>query len=301
MSQQKIVPSIWCNGNAAEVANFYVSVFPDSALGPVAHYPTEGLLDFQRDMAGKELVVEFNVGGLRMIAINAGPEFTPNPMLSFMLNFDPARDERAAERLDDVWAQLSEGGRVLMELAEYPFSPHYGWVQDRYGVSWQLMLTNPDGEPRPFVIPALMFANANTNRAEEAARFYVSLFEDARIGTLARWPQAQGEVEAGSVMFGEFAVGDEWFAVMDSPVRHDFDFNEAISLQIDCADQAEIDHFWKALSTVPEAEQCGWCKDRFGVSWQVVPGDMGEVMDQPENYAAMMRMKKIVLADFVTR
>ncbi len=300
MTDQKIVPNIWCNGNAEEVVAFYRSTFPDAVESYRSHYPREGLLDFQAAMAGEVLMIEFAIRGHRMMAINAGPEFTPNPMLSFMVNFDPTFDENAAQRLDEVWARLAEGGKVLMELGSYPFSEHYGWVQDRFGVSWQLILTNPAGEPRPFVIPSLMFANAHVNQAEEAMTFYTSLFDDARIGTVARWPEQTGAAAAGSVMFGEFAVGDEWFTAMDSPAPHDFDYNEGLSLLIECEDQAEIDRLWEQLSTVPEAEACGWCKDRFGVSWQVAPKGMDAELTA-EDYAAMMTMKKIVIADLPSK
>ena len=297
MSEQKIVPNIWCNGNAEEVVDFYRKAFPDTEELGRSYYPTEGLADFQQALAGKVLVVEFAIRGFRMITINAGPEFTPTPMLSFMINFDPASDDQAATRIDEVWERLAEGGQILMPLDAYPFSRRYGWVQDRFGVSWQLMLTDPDGDPRPFVIPALMFAGDNVNRAEEAVTIYTSLFDDATVGTLARYDQDQDAVKAGALMFGEFAVGDQWLAVMDSPAAHDFTFNEGVSLQIECADQAEIDHFWERLSTVPEAEACGWCKDQFGVSWQVVPRGMEQQLS-PAAFTAMMGMKKIVLADF---
>ncbi len=300
MTDQKIVPTIWCNGNAEEVVDFYRSAFPDTVELSRSRYPAEGLLDFQAAMAGQVLIIEFAIRGFRMMTINAGDEFTPNPMLSFMVNFDPTFDDQAEQRLDEVWDRLSDGGKVLMELGSYPFSEHYGWVQDRFGVSWQLILTNPAGEPRPFVIPSLMFANANTNRAEEAITFYTSLFDDARIGNVARWPEQTGAAAAGSLMFSEFAVGQEWFTAMDSPAPHDFDFNEGLSLLIECEDQAEIDRLWERLSTVPEAEACGWCKDAYGFSWQIAPKGMDADL-APEDYAAMMTMKKIIIADFPSR
>jgi predicted 3-demethylubiquinone-9 3-methyltransferase (glyoxalase superfamily) len=298
MSQQ-IVPCIWFNGNADEAVDFYKCVFADCEELRRSHYPTSGLADFQQDMAGEVLTIEFTIGDVRLTALNAGSEFKPNPMLSFIVNFDPSRDPDAAAQLDVAWERLSYDRNVLMELGEYPFSKRYGWVQDKYGASWQLMLTDPEGDPRPFLIPSLMFANDNVNRAAEAIDFYTSVFPDSRAGMVANYPEANGEVVAGSVMFGEFAVGSQWFAVMDSPVRHEFDFNEGISLQIECADQAEIDYFWGKLSHVPEAEVCGWCKDQFGVSWQVVPADIDQLMT-PENFATMMKMQKIVIADFAS-
>lgn len=299
MAEQKIVPCIWCGGNAEELVAFYLSVFPNSEKRAKTYYPTEGVADFQRSMAGEVLTIDFAIGGTRITALNGGPDFKPTPMLSFIVNFDPSRDDNAEARLDKAWKKLCKGGTVLMEIGEYPFSKRYGWVQDKFGVSWQLMLTDPAGDPRPFLIPSLMFANDNVNRAAEALDYYTATFADARIGNVARYDAAQGEVEEGAVMFGEFAVGDQWFAVMDSPERHEFGFNEGVSLQVECADQAEIDHLWDRLSAVPEAEQCGWCKDQYGVSWQIVPIHLERLLT-PQNFKNMLAMKKIVIAEFVS-
>jgi predicted 3-demethylubiquinone-9 3-methyltransferase (glyoxalase superfamily) len=298
-SEQKIIPCIWFDGDADDAVAFYLTVFAGSKELGRSVYPHAGLAEFQQDMAGKTLTIDFMIGETRLTALNASTEFEPNPMLSFILNYDPSVDAVADDRLDAVWQRLADGGKVLMELDEYPFSKKYGWVQDKFGVSWQLILTNPEGEPRPFVIPSLMFANANVNRANEALEFYTSVFQDSRVGNVANYPENQDLVLAGSVMFGEFAVGSQWFAVMDSPVAHDFNFNEGVSLQVECADQAEIDYFWEKLSDVPEAEVCGWCKDKFGVSWQVVPANLDQIMT-PTNFARMLTMKKIVVDDFVS-
>ena len=148
---QKITPNLWFDGNAKEAVDFYVSVFPDSKVLNTSYYPEEGLADFQKDMAGKELTIDFELSGNQFTAINAGPEFT---------------------------------------------------------------------------------------------------------------------------------------------------FNEAVSFLITCEDQDEIDYYWKKLSSVPESEQCGWCKDKYGLSWQVVPKNMEELMSRPDAFAHMMQMKKIVIADF---
>lgn len=298
---QKITPNLWFDGNAKEATDFYVSVFPDSKIVSTSYYPKsaeEGLADFQTDLAGKELTVEFELGGLRFTAINAGPEFKPNPSISFMVNFDPSRDEQAREHLDELWAKLSDGGDTLMPLDKYPFSKRYGWVKDRYGVSWQLILSDPGGDPRPFIVPSLLFSGDNTNHAEEAMKFYLSIFKDAEPGILARYTEDTGPAKAGSLMFADFTLGGQWFAIMDSGVEQKFDFNEGVSLSVACEDQAEIDYFWEKLSTVPSAEQCGWCKDKYGVSWQIVPKNTEELMKKPGAFAKLMKMKKIVIADF---
>lgn len=294
---QKIVPNLWFDHTAAEAAAFYAQVLPNTRVTGTEYYPTEGLADFQADFAGSELVVNLDVDGLEFVLINAGPEFRPNPSISFFLNFDPSRDPQAREHLDEVWAGLVDGGMELMPLGEYDFSPHYAWVQDRYGVSWQLMLTNAAGEPRPFVVPSLMFTGGVRNRAEEAMKFYADLF-GGTASVPARYPQQTQLAAPGSVMFGEMNLFGQWFAGMDSPVEHAFNFDPGVSLQVNCAGQEELDRFWAALSTVPEAEQCGWCVDRFGVSWQLVPDNLGELMSRPGAYAKLMGMKKIEIAAF---
>ncbi len=298
---QKITPNLWFDGNAKEAVDFYVSVFPDSKVVFTTHYPNsaeEGLADFQLDLAGKELTVDFELGELRFTAINAGPEFTFNQSISFMVNFDPSSDEQAREHIDELWGKLIDGGQALMPLDTYPFSKRYGWVKDRYGLTWQLILTNPAGEPRPFIVPSLMFGEANTNHAEEAMNFYISVFKDAKQGTLARYSEDTGPAKAGSLMFADFMLANQWFAAMDSGVEQDFTFNEAVSLSVTCKDQAEIDYFWEKLSSVPASEQCGWCKDKYGLSWQIVPENMGELMKKPNAFAKMMQMKKLVIEEF---
>jgi predicted 3-demethylubiquinone-9 3-methyltransferase (glyoxalase superfamily) len=297
---QKITPNLWFDG-AKEAVDFYLDAFPGSKIVNTIYYPNsaeEGLADFQLEYAGKELGIDFEIEGQRFTAINAGPMFKFNPSVSFMVNFDPSRDEQARENLDKLWEKLLDGGEVLMELGEYPYSKRYGWVKDRHGLTWQLILTNPEGEPRPFIIPSLMFAGENTNHAEEAIRFYLSVFKNSKLGTVAYYQEDTGPAKAGSLMFGDFVLENEWFAAMDSGVEQDFTFNEAVSFAVECEDQAEIDELWSKLSKVPESEQCGWCKDQYGVSWQIVPKNMNELMEKPGAYVKMMEMKKLVIADF---
>lgn len=298
---QKIVPSLWFDGNAKEAVDFYASAFPDGKVLSTSYYPNtseEGLADFQQNLAGQVLTVEFELGGYRFTAINAGSEFKFNPSISFMLNFDPSQDDQAREHLDELWNKLIDGGEALMPLDKYPYSERYGWVKDKFGLTWQLMLTSPEGEPRPFIISSLMFTNDNNGRAEEAINYYLSVFKDAQLGALARYPEDNDTLKAESVMFADFQLAGQWFAAMDSGSVHDFTFNEAVSLQVFCKDQAEIDYFYEKLSTVPEAEVCGWCKDKYGVSWQVVPENVAELLKKPGAFANMMKMKKLVIEDF---
>jgi predicted 3-demethylubiquinone-9 3-methyltransferase (glyoxalase superfamily) len=268
----KITPHLWFDTQAKEAAELYSKVFPDSQVTNVT--------TLRDTPSGDCDVVSFTVWGHDFMAISAGPLFEINPSISFIVNFDPSSIPDAAQVLDRVWEQLGDGGNVLMPLGEYPFSKRYGWISDRYGVSWQLILSGTDGDPRPTIVPSLMFTGEVCGKAAEAVEFYVSVFGDAERGQLVPYPEGAEPDEPGTTMFSDFRLADGWLAAMDSAQDHGFGFNEAVSLMISCADQEEIDHYWERLSAVPEAEQCGWLKDRFGVSWQVVPADLDEMMSQ---------------------
>ncbi len=248
-------------------------------------------------------MVSFELAGQKFMAISAGPYFKFNPSASFMLNFDPSRDTKAQENLDALWNKLAEGGTTLMPLQEYPFSKRYGWIQDKYGLSWQLILSNPDGEPRPFITPSLMFVGAVCGKAEEASDFYLSVFKNSKRGQIARYPAGMDPDKEGSIMFTDFQLENQWFAAMDSAREHNFTFNEAVSFIVKCDTQEEIDYYWEKLSAVPESEQCGWLKDKYGVSWQIVPTAMDEMMSSGDEKKiarvteAFMKMKKFDIAE----
>jgi predicted 3-demethylubiquinone-9 3-methyltransferase (glyoxalase superfamily) len=315
MSAQVIVPNIWCNANAEEAGQFYTAVFDavpfaGASAAVEGRYPSDGLPEFQREFAGRPLVVGLTVAGFRFVLINAGPQFRPNPSISFILNFDPllfgdpGGDEGAArDALDRVWERLANGGEVLMPLDAQFFSQRYGWVQDRFGVGWQLILTNPQGDPRPFIMPALTFGGPAQNRAGAAIEHYCDVFANVSGGAAAgmRMPYGPaagaGPADPDALMFAEFRIGEQWFAAFDAGRVGTADFDCGVSFEVDCADQGEIDRLWAALSAVPAAEQCGWLVDRFGVSWQIVPANLAELMVRPGAYEHLMGLGKIVIAN----
>lgn len=298
----RIRPHLWFDHNCEEAVNFYVSVFDDSKINSITHYPDDIEEGPMANMSGQVLHADFTLAGHRFEALDGGPLFVINPSVSFILNFDPSNDPQAEQSIQKYWNTLTDGGNVLMPFDAYPFSQKYGWVQDKFGVSWQLMLTNPDGEDRPFITPSLMFAGDNVNKAEEAIDYYVSVFHNAKRGTTAPYPQQTGPANKGSIMFADFMLEETWLAAMDSGVEHDFSFNEAVSFIVNCHDQEEVDYYWGELSAVPEAEQCGWLKDRFGISWQIIPVQLGQLMNDPDPIKservlqAMLQMKKIDIA-----
>jgi predicted 3-demethylubiquinone-9 3-methyltransferase (glyoxalase superfamily) len=271
--RQQITPHLWFDKEAKEAVEFYTSVFPNSKM--MTHAAT---IHDVPTPTGDTDIISFELSGHPFMAINAGPLFTFNPSVSFIVNFDPSRDKDARKTLDTMWDKLSQGGTALMPLQQYPFSERYGWIQDKYGLSWQLILSNPEGEERPFIVPSLMFTGNVAGRAEEAINFYLSIFKNSKMGQIHRYGAGQEPDEEGTVMFADFKLLNTWLAAMNSAREHQFTFNEATSLLIPCETQEEIDYYWEKLSADPKAEQCGWLKDKFGVSWQVWPTVIGEMM-----------------------
>jgi predicted 3-demethylubiquinone-9 3-methyltransferase (glyoxalase superfamily) len=189
---------------------------------------------------------------------------------------------------------------ALMPLDAYPFNPKFGWLQDRFGVSWQLALA-PDRSARR-VTPYLMYVNENAGEAEAAVRHYVSVFRNASVDAIARYGEEQDLNPPDMVAFVEFTLEGQRFVASENDFRHEFGFNEAISLQVLCDDQEQIDAYWDGLSAVPEAERCGWCKDRWGVSWQIAPKVLPQFLGGPDpdgakrTMEAMLAMKKLDIA-----
>lgn len=283
---QKIAAHLWFDKEAKEAAELYVSAFPDSGITNV--------VTLRDTPSGDCDLVSFELSRQPFMAISAGPLFKFNPSISFMVNFDPAQDKEARQRIDAVWAKLLEGGEVLMPLDQYSFSERYGWIQDKNGLSWQLILTNPAGVERPRIIPSLMFVGDKCGKAEEASDFYLTIFEDSQRGAIARYPAGMEPDKEGSVMFTDFKLLGQWFVAMDSAHEHAFAFNEAISFMVSCDTQQEIDYYWEKLSAVPEAEQCGWLKDKYGLSWQIVPAAMDQMMNDKDE-ARLARVTEAVL------
>jgi predicted 3-demethylubiquinone-9 3-methyltransferase (glyoxalase superfamily) len=287
-----IIPHLWFDKEAQKAVKFYTAAFPRSR---VTH---QSKLEGVPTPDGGCDILSFELCGQPFMAINAGPLFKFTPAISFIVNFDPSRDKQAQKNLDRLWERLSKNGKALMPLDKYPFSERYGWIQDKYDLSWQLILSDPKGEPRPYIVPSLLFTGPVAGRAEEASDFYLSVFKGSRRGLTARYPKGMEPDKEGTIMFTDFSLGGQWFAAMDSAHEHKFGFNEAVSLLIPCQTQKEIDYYWAKLSADPKAEQCGWLKDKYGVSWQVHPIPLEEMLGggTPEQVArvtqAFLKMKK---------
>jgi len=272
----RIYPCIWFNGEGKDAATLYTQAFDNTSI-----------------TADNGMVVTANLDGNNIMMLNGGPYFKPNPSISFFVNFT------SEAAIDKAWNTLSDGGFVMMPLNKYPWSDKYGWLKDKFGVSWQLMIPSAGVMIQKFV-PALMFTKAVAGKAEEAIQFYTSLFPNSGVQELSRYEKGEGDVE-GTIKHGRFLLNGQQFVAMDSSVPHAFSFDEGMSIVVSCDTQEEIDHYWNSLTAGGGAEsQCGWLKDKYGVSWQIVPSMLGTLVGDlergPRAMQALMKMTKLDIA-----
>ncbi|MEM5473328.1 VOC family protein [Hoeflea sp. AS60] len=292
--RQGITPFIWFDSEAEDAARLYTSLFANSRITHLSRYSSEGH-DAHGQPAGKVMVAAFELAGQQFSGLNGGPMFKPNPSISFFVELD------TEEEVNALWAGLGEGGSVLMPLDNYPWSQHYCWLNDRYGVSWQIMLrANQDGGQT--ITPVLMFTQENLGRATEAIELYTSTFPRSAAGAV-QFREAAAAEEPATVLFGRFTLFGQDFIIMDAPGSHDFSFTEGMSLMVSCETQSEIDRYWDRLTADGGQEShCGWLKDKFGVSWQITPTIMGQLMASTDQATAdrlmreMLTMRKMDIA-----
>ena len=284
---QKIVPHLWYDKEAVEAAQWYVKLFEDSRIISISTiYDTP---------SGNTEIVDFELAGMRFSAISAGPYFTFNPSVSLMVACS------TPEEVDRLYEDLSAGGTELMPLGEYPFSRRYVWLQDRYGLSWQLMLAeNP--EEHQIIRLSLLFGGEVCGKAEDALDYYHSVFKESGKGYVNRYQEGESADSRARINYGEWNIQGNQIVLMDHGYGEEVAFNEAFSIMVLCEDQAEIDYFWDKLSFVPEAEQCGWVKDQFGLSWQIVPKNLNDALANGTREEvkgiteAFLKMKKFNIA-----
>jgi len=282
-----ITPHLWFDKEAKEAAEFYTSLLPDSKVTNITtlHDTPSGDCD----------LVSFVLANQPFMAISAGPLFKFNPSVSFHVKC------KTKEEVDAIWEKLSSGGKVLMPLDAYPFSERYGWIEDKHGLSWQVIYAG-NNEIKQKITPVLMFVGTVCGKTEAAVTFYTSVFHNAHTFFLTRYGKGEEPDKEGTVKYVAFTLEGMEFGAMDSAREHTFAFNEAISFLVPCETQAEIDYYWEKLSADPQAEQCGWLKDKFGLSWQVWPRAIGEMMkngtrEQIDRITqAFLPMKKFDLA-----
>jgi predicted 3-demethylubiquinone-9 3-methyltransferase (glyoxalase superfamily) len=237
-------------------------------------------------------VVSIDLYGQKFMLLNGGPMYSPNPSISFMVLCETEKE------VDKAWERLAEGGFSMMPLGSYPWSDRYGWVQDRYGISWQLYLGKMKDVGQKFS-PTLMFTHEQFGKADEAIKFYTSLFPNSSVEGILRY-SANDDDEEGKVKHAQYKLDGFVLMAMDSSFDHPFRFNEGISIAVDCDTQEEIDHYWfKLIADGGEESMCGWLKDKYGVSWQIVPAILPKLMADPEKgkkvVDAFLKMRKFDL------
>lgn len=288
-NMQKITPHLWFDTQAKEAADFYVSIFEDSSI--------KNITSIKNTPSGTADIVTISLAGQEFTLLNAGPYFTINPSVSFAVTC------KTKEEVTALWEKLSVDGKVFMELNTYPFNAWYGWIQDRYNVSWQIMVS--EQVTQQTITPTMLFAGNACGKAEEAINFYTSIFHDSKTNIMVPYESNEEPNKEGTVKYASFTLEKKEFAAMDSALAIDAPFSEAISFVVHCETQDEIDYYWDKLSAVPEAEQCGWLKDKFGFSWQIVPVAMEQMLETADEAGkdrvtqAFLKMKKFDIATLV--
>lgn len=286
-NMQKIVPHLWYDKEAVEATKLYVSLFDQSYIINTVTIPDTP--------SGSAELVEFRLANLELSAISAGPYYTFSASASLMVACE------TREEVDRLYKALSPGGFELMPLDEYPFSKHYVWLLDKYGLGWQLMLVE-DITEHPKIRPCLLFSGPACGYAEAAADFYSSVFQDVKKGYFNYYAPGEAADSRAKVNYGEITIMGVSLVVMDHGYGADFTFNEAFSFELLCSDQKELDYYWDKLSAVPEAEQCGWIKDKYGLSWQIEPAVLKNMMSHGTKEEikritdAFLKMKKFDIA-----
>jgi predicted 3-demethylubiquinone-9 3-methyltransferase (glyoxalase superfamily) len=286
-NEQKITPFLWFDGNAEEAINFYTSTFDNSKINSFTRMPD-----------GKVLTGSFQLNGQNFAAINGGSMFQINPSISFYVACE------TVEEATSIWHQLLKGGSVMMTFDSYPWSEKYGWLKDRFGMTWQITV---DRNIKQKITPAMLFTQNQHGKGKEALNFYTNLFENAVIKNLATYQKGQNDYATeGMVLFSHFLLEGQSFIIMDAGGPQAYTFNEAVSFVINCENQTEIDRFWGKITEGGGSEnRCGWAKDKYGVSWQIIPpilmqlmGDSDPVKSQ-NVMQAMFKMKKIIIEDLL--
>ncbi|HOI28781.1 MAG TPA: VOC family protein [Melioribacteraceae bacterium] len=278
VSKNKLVPHLWFNKEAREAAEYYASLFRNSEV--------TNITTISGTPSGEVDIVGFKIWDVEFTAISAGPLFKINPSISFFVYCGSGNE------IDRLYKSLSENGTVLMPLDKYPWSSKYAWVQDKFGVSWQLDIDDINSGQK--IVPAILFVNEKAGKLKEAVEHYTTIFPDSKIMMESPWDKSSGLPE-GSLLFTQFKLNGYIFNAMSGGTpKHEFDFNEAVSFMAYCNDQQEIDYYWEKLSAGGTEQPCGWVKDKFGVSWQVVPVEMMTMM-HTENKERLERLTKSML------
>ncbi|MES2652739.1 MAG: VOC family protein [Bacteroidota bacterium] len=276
---KQITPCLWFNNQAKEAAALYCSIFEQSKI-----------------TLQSPMVIEIEVLMQKFILLDGGPMFKPNPSISFYYICENESE------LDAIWNAFSKEGQILMPLDKYPWGEKYGWITDKFGVSWQLAL-GAISDVGQKITPCLLFSGEQYGRVDEAITHYSSIFENPKIDGILRYSSDEFPDQEGKVKHAQIGFAGQKFMLMESAASHDFNFTEGVSLTVYCETQDEIDYYWQELSKNGSESMCGWLKDKFGVWWQVIPAQLGEIMSDPNKAEkvgqALMVMRKLNIEQLV--
>lgn len=284
MHQQNnfITPCIWFDYQAEEAVQFYSSLFDNSKTTRIIRYGKEGF-EYHHKPQGSVMTVEFELNGQKFLALNGGPDFKLNESISLFVYCE------SEKRINFLYEKLSQGGSINMPLDKYDWSPKYAWVKDKFGVSWQLDIEAINSPQK--IVPSLLFTNDKYKKVKDAMNFYTSVFPNSIL--LMEYPSEDFLLFAQAKLNGYLLN-----AMSGGNITHNFDFNEALSFIIRCDSQEEIDYYWNKLTEDGSEVQCGWLKDKFGVSWQIVPKILNELLsDSNKSSKVMNAVLKMVKFD----
>jgi predicted 3-demethylubiquinone-9 3-methyltransferase (glyoxalase superfamily) len=278
--KEKITPCLWFNGQAKEAAALYCSVFTNAKV-----------------TSQSPIVTSIEVSGQSITLLDGGPMYQPNASISFYYICEKQED------VDRIWNAFTKGGRVMMPLDEYPWAKKYGWITDKYGVSWQVAV-GKISDVGQRITPCLTFTGKQYGRAEEAIEYYTSIFKGSTVDGILRYGNDELPDQEGKVKHAQLALNNQKFMLMESAQPHNFMFSEGVSLTVHCETQDEIDYYWQKLTERGgEESMCGWLKDKFGVSWQIIPTVLSKVMSDPAKARkaaqAFMAMRKLNIEQIV--
>ena len=201
---QKIIPHLWFDKEAKEAASLYVSLFKNSKV--------KNLTTITGTPSGDCDIVTFDLSGQEFMAISAGPYFKLNPSISFFVVFDNEKE------IEAVWNKLADGGKVLMPYNAYPWAHKYGWLQDKYGLSWQLSWSEHHKMEQK-ITPLLMFTQKMAGKTKNAIKTYTDIFPNSKTEMVVPYAKGDGDKE-GFIKHSRFELAGQNFMAMDSSLPH---------------------------------------------------------------------------------
>lgn len=277
--KKDITPCLWFNNQAPEAASMYCTAFKNSKI-----------------TSQSPIVTEIDVAGQKFILLDGGPMYKPNASISFYYICEDAQE------LELIWDTFSKEGTVIMPLDTYPWSKKYGFITDKFGIAWQFALGKISDVGQK-ITPCFLFTGKQYGMADEAIKLYASIFENTTVDGILRYSADELPETEGKIKHAQISFDGQKLMLMESADVSGIAFTEGVSLTVYCDTQEEIDYYWNAFTDSGEESMCGWLKDKFGVSWQIIPTMLGKVMSDPAKAGkaaqAFMSMRKLNIEQIV--